>query len=256
MRLHDRDDRVRGPDSSQEQLQGGVRRPAGRAEPSCWRKMEWAESLTAGNTRMILFIAFNYGGRREIVDAVRDALAAGVDPAEHDRGRHRPPPLLPADARPDLCIRTSGERRLSNFLLWQIGVLGAAISSTSSGPTSARRSSSGRSPTTRVASAVSAARERGRRCLRTASWWPSSGIPIGVAAIMLGGYFLFGLAVVLTVVGAARVLHPPPALPAEPAGGIRGRAGSSLGAFFWGSEGLLVGLAVLVVLTFFWSLFG
>jgi undecaprenyl diphosphate synthase len=82
-------------------------------------KMEWAEELTAGNRRMILFIAFNYGGRGEIVDAVRRAVAAGVDPAgidEADIARHLHSPLM---RDPDLVIRTSGERRLSNFLLWQ-----------------------------------------------------------------------------------------------------------------------------------------
>jgi undecaprenyl diphosphate synthase len=82
-------------------------------------KMEWAESLTAGNGRMILFIAFNYGGRREIVHAVREALESGVDwrqLTEEDIGRNLYSPLM---RDPDLCIRTSGERRISNFLLWQ-----------------------------------------------------------------------------------------------------------------------------------------
>ncbi len=82
-------------------------------------KMEWAERLTAGNGRMILFIAFNYGGRGEIVDAVRRAAAAGVDPGqidEADIARHLYSPLM---RDPDLVIRTSGEKRLSNFLLWQ-----------------------------------------------------------------------------------------------------------------------------------------
>ncbi|OFW65308.1 MAG: di-trans,poly-cis-decaprenylcistransferase [Actinobacteria bacterium RBG_13_63_9] len=83
------------------------------------QRMEWAEKLTAGNGRMILFIAFNYGGRQEIVEAVRDAVASGVDPAvmtEADLSAHLYSPLM---RDPDLCIRTSGERRLSNFLLWQ-----------------------------------------------------------------------------------------------------------------------------------------
>jgi undecaprenyl diphosphate synthase len=83
------------------------------------QKMEWAESLTAGNGRMILFIAFNYGGRREIVYAVRRALESGVDwrqLTEEDIGRNLYSPLM---RDPDLCIRTSGERRISNFLLWQ-----------------------------------------------------------------------------------------------------------------------------------------
>jgi undecaprenyl diphosphate synthase len=82
-------------------------------------RMQWAEGLTAANTRMILFIAFNYGGRLEIVDAVRQAAAAGADPAaltEADISANLYSPLM-RDA--DLVIRTSGEKRLSNFLLWQ-----------------------------------------------------------------------------------------------------------------------------------------
>jgi undecaprenyl diphosphate synthase len=82
-------------------------------------RMEWAEGLTAGNGRMILFIAFNYGGRQEIVEAVRRAAAEGIDPAvltEDDVSGHLYSSLM---RDPDLCIRTSGERRLSNFLLWQ-----------------------------------------------------------------------------------------------------------------------------------------
>ena len=82
-------------------------------------RMDWAEGLTAANTRMVLFIAFNYGGRREIVDAARDAVAGGVDPAgltEADIACHLYSPLM---RDPDLVIRTSGEKRLSNFLLWQ-----------------------------------------------------------------------------------------------------------------------------------------
>lgn len=88
-------------------------------DPALVAKMEWAEELTAGNKRMILFIAFNYGGRQEIVDAVRAATADGVDPAAitvDDIARYLYSPLM---RDPDLCIRTSGERRLSNFLLWQ-----------------------------------------------------------------------------------------------------------------------------------------
>lgn len=82
-------------------------------------KMEWAEQLTLSNEEMILFVALNYGGRREIVDAMRAAVASGVDPAEiseDDLAAHLYSPVM---RDPDLVIRTSGERRLSNFLLWQ-----------------------------------------------------------------------------------------------------------------------------------------
>jgi undecaprenyl diphosphate synthase len=75
-------------------------------------RMEWAEEKTAGNERMTLFVAFNYGGRAEIVDAAR--RFEGGD--EEDFAK-----LLyaPEMNDPDILIRTSGERRLSNYLLWQ-----------------------------------------------------------------------------------------------------------------------------------------
>lgn len=90
-----------------------------RLDQGLLEKMAWAEALTAGNRRMVLFIAFDYGGRREIVDAVHKALAAGVAPeelAEEHIGGYLYSPEM---QDPDLVIRTSGERRLSNFLLWQ-----------------------------------------------------------------------------------------------------------------------------------------
>jgi undecaprenyl diphosphate synthase len=82
-------------------------------------KMTWAEELTASNRRMVLFIAFNYGGRQEILDAVRKVVSEGADPRalrEEDIARSLYSPLM---RDPDLVIRTSGEKRLSNFLLWQ-----------------------------------------------------------------------------------------------------------------------------------------
>lgn len=83
-----------------------------------------AEELTAGNQRMDLVLALNYGARWEITEAVRriaQAAAAGaLDPAGIDEamiGRHLATADLPD---PDLLIRTSGEQRISNFLLWQL----------------------------------------------------------------------------------------------------------------------------------------
>src|SRR3954447_23299780 len=75
-------------------------------------KMRWAEDVTAGNDRMTLFVAFNYGGRAEILDAA-ERFDGGT---EEDFAK-----LLyaPEMTDPDLLIRTSGERRLSNYLLWQ-----------------------------------------------------------------------------------------------------------------------------------------
>jgi undecaprenyl diphosphate synthase len=76
------------------------------------RKMAWAQETTRDNTRITLFVAFNYGGRAEIVDA---AKGFGGDTEEDFRARLYAPDMHD----PDLLIRTSGERRISNYLLWQ-----------------------------------------------------------------------------------------------------------------------------------------
>ena len=75
-------------------------------------RMQWAEDKTAGNDRITLFVAFNYGGRAEIVDA-----ASGFGGATEEEFRARL--YAPEMHDPDLLIRTSGERRISNYLLWQ-----------------------------------------------------------------------------------------------------------------------------------------
>jgi undecaprenyl diphosphate synthase len=76
-------------------------------------RMAWAEDKTAGNTRMTLFVAFNYGGRAEILDAARRFHGEG-DEEEFAKLLY-----APEMTDPDILIRTSGERRLSNYLLWQ-----------------------------------------------------------------------------------------------------------------------------------------
>ena len=75
-------------------------------------QMRWAEGLTSGNRRLSLFVAFNYGARSEIVDAA--ASFAGTTEAEF-----RACLYAPDMHDPDLVIRTGGEQRMSNFLLWQ-----------------------------------------------------------------------------------------------------------------------------------------
>jgi undecaprenyl diphosphate synthase len=77
------------------------------------RRMDWAERTTAGNDRITLFVAFNYGGRAEIVDAARTFQGE----TEEEFRRHL---YAPEMHDPDLLIRTSGERRISNYLLWQL----------------------------------------------------------------------------------------------------------------------------------------
>lgn len=81
-------------------------------DPELVDRMDWAEETTSGNSRITLFVAFNYGGRAELVDAAarydgggEEAFAANL--------------YSPELEDPDLLIRTSGERRISNFLLWQ-----------------------------------------------------------------------------------------------------------------------------------------
>jgi len=77
-------------------------------------------SQTAGNTGMLFNIALNYSGRTEIVDAARRALAAGILPDDLDERRFSDFLYTAGQPDPDLLIRTSGEMRVSNFLLWQI----------------------------------------------------------------------------------------------------------------------------------------
>jgi undecaprenyl diphosphate synthase len=76
------------------------------------RQMDWAEEQTAENNRITLFVAFNYGGRAEILDAARRFEGGGEE-------EFRALLYAPEMHDPDLIIRTSGEQRLSNYLLWQ-----------------------------------------------------------------------------------------------------------------------------------------
>ncbi len=78
-----------------------------------------AEEITKGNDRFILNIAFNYGGRDEILHAVRRILTDGVSPDEVDESLFRRYLYTGGCPDPDLIIRTGGEQRLSNFLIWQ-----------------------------------------------------------------------------------------------------------------------------------------
>jgi undecaprenyl diphosphate synthase len=102
--------------------QGIHLRHLGRLEgvsASLRKKVQYALDLTRDNTRMTLAIAFNYGGRSDIVDAVRRIIATGIKPemvTEQTIAEHLSTEGMPD---PDLIIRTSGEWRLSNFLVWE-----------------------------------------------------------------------------------------------------------------------------------------
>ncbi len=84
------------------------------------RHIEDSTELTKKNRKLTLTIAFNYGGRAEIVDAVREIAASGIAPdkiTEKTIAKHLYYPDMPD---PDLMVRTSGEYRISNFLLWEL----------------------------------------------------------------------------------------------------------------------------------------
>jgi undecaprenyl diphosphate synthase len=83
------------------------------------RSIREAEERTRGGTKMALNIAFNYSGRTEIIDAVRALMAAGVRPQQVDEERVAEHLYTAGQPDPDLIIRTGGEQRTSNFLLWQ-----------------------------------------------------------------------------------------------------------------------------------------
>jgi undecaprenyl diphosphate synthase len=82
--------------------------------------MTSVEDQTSGNDRMSLWIAFDYGGRAEIVQAARRLVEEGADPRDIDENAIASRLYAPDMPEPDLLIRTSGELRISNFLLWQL----------------------------------------------------------------------------------------------------------------------------------------
>ena len=103
-------------DETPELHEEGVKmRFVGRREgvlPELIEQIEWAEAKTAENTRLTLFVAFNYGGRAEILDAAERYTGGGEE-------AFRQLLYAPEMHDPDLLIRTSGEQRISNYLLWQ-----------------------------------------------------------------------------------------------------------------------------------------
>jgi undecaprenyl diphosphate synthase len=102
----------------------GVRvRSIGEVEQLTERALEalrWAEAETRHCSKMDLVLALSYGGRDEILGAVRSLLREGVDPQGVDEQSFRQRMYAPDVPDPDLLIRTSGELRVSNFLLWQL----------------------------------------------------------------------------------------------------------------------------------------
>jgi undecaprenyl diphosphate synthase len=105
-------------------LRNNIRfRVIGRSDelsPDVQDELRMGEQRTAANTGMLFNIALNYGGRAEIVDAARRVLASKMNPDELDEKRFSEFLYTAHQPDPDLLIRTSGEMRVSNFLLWQI----------------------------------------------------------------------------------------------------------------------------------------
>jgi undecaprenyl diphosphate synthase len=91
-----------------------------RATPELRARMADLEEETGENDRLQLWIAFDYGGRAEIVEATRRIVEEGVDPRDIDENAIASRLYAPVMPEPDLLIRTSGELRVSNFLLWQL----------------------------------------------------------------------------------------------------------------------------------------
>jgi undecaprenyl diphosphate synthase len=84
------------------------------------RRMDESVAMTAHNSKLNFTVAFNYGGRAEIVDAVRGIVASGVAADKVSEKMIQRHLYLPEMPDPDLVIRTSGESRVSNFLLWEL----------------------------------------------------------------------------------------------------------------------------------------
>ena len=102
--------------------QGVQIRHIGRSDnvsPRLLKKIQKAVELTKHNDTLILNVAFNYGGRQEIIDAVRRMMRAGIDPDQVDDALLSQYLYTAGQPDPDLIIRTSGEMRVSNFLIWQ-----------------------------------------------------------------------------------------------------------------------------------------
>jgi undecaprenyl diphosphate synthase len=91
-----------------------------RASTELQEQMARLEEETAANERLNLWVALDYGGRAEIVEATRRLAESGIEPSEIDENVLRANLYAPELPDPDLLIRTSGELRISNFLLWQL----------------------------------------------------------------------------------------------------------------------------------------
>ena len=112
MRMFSRADPRRDAGAARRGRAHALHRPPRRRRAALLEQMDWAEAETAANDRITLFVAFNYGGRAEILDAAARYTGGGEE-------AFRQLLYAPEMHDPDLVIRTSGEQRMSNYLLWQ-----------------------------------------------------------------------------------------------------------------------------------------
>ena len=175
----------------------------GRTEalaPDVQDELELGMRQTATNTGMLFNIALNYGGRAEIVDAARRAIASGVSPERLDEQRFGEFLYTAGQPDPDLLIRTSGEMRVSNFLLWQIAYAEIWVTETLWPDFRRRDLLEASSP---IRSAIGATAASSRRLARSAS--SDRRIPrahSGAVTRVLSGAVLLVLAVGAGLVGA------------------------------------------------------
>ncbi len=217
-----------------------------RAPEELRLRMAALEAETAANDRLSLWIAFDYGGRAELAEAARRLIEAGVAAADVDEealAAHLYAPDLPD---PDLLIRTSGELRLSNFLLWQLAYAELVFVETlwpDFGEDDLRN-------------ALADYASRRRRFGGTMSQFVSRvlvtvvGVPLVLGVVYLGGWWLFALAAFAALValhefyGMARALRP------LVLAGYVGALATLLGAQLGGTEWMIGGFMLTLVLAF------
>ena len=187
----------------------------------CGEQMAALEDETAGNDRLQLWIAFDYGGRAELVDAARRLVEDGVPSGEIDEAALAARLYAPELPDPDLLIRTSGELRVSNFLLWQLGVRGAAVRRHA--VARLRRGRSSASALAEYAQPAPAVRRPMSPARLARSSSRSSALPLVLGAVWLGGWWLFALAVVAALVALHELLRDDPAAASARARRLRGR---------------------------------
>ena len=175
------------------------------------------EDRTALNTRINLWVAFDYGGRAELVEAARRLVESGVEPADIDENVFAANLYAPELPDPDLLIRTSGELRISNFLLWQVAYselvfvdklwpdfdesdLRAALARVRIAPAPVRRPVSVSNWLSRLIVAI-------------------VGVPVVLGAVYLGGWWMFSLALIAALIALHEYwLLARPLAPLAPAG--------------------------------------